>query len=390
MPSIPAYVKPEMLEWARTSANVQAISASRKIGVPDARVEDWEAGRERPTVAQLRRAATIYRRPLAVFYLSEPPQGYETLRDFRRLVLSQSGAWSPALHGEYRRAHFQRDALLEIADLDQETPSSGWSLHSLPDTDGRLAEVARHRLASLVDFKAPTASSDEYGHLGYWTRALEDAGVLVMSTQGGRVPKQEMRAFSLYFDEVPVVVLNGADSPRGRLFSLLHEYVHLLLHTEGLCDMTTDQRAVSDNRRLEARCNAVAADILMPRAVVMASSVANDREPGEPWALAELIEAAKPFGVSAEAFLRRLVTLGQASLAEYKAFRESQAEHAPAKKKRSDGTFYTNKARDLGKGYVRSVAGAHRRSLIDSTTAAEYLDAKVDQLAELAKAAGTS
>jgi hypothetical protein len=32
-----------------------------------------------------------------------------------------------------------------------------------------------------------------------------------------------MRAFSLYFDQLPVIMVNGADGPRGRMFSLLHE-----------------------------------------------------------------------------------------------------------------------------------------------------------------------
>lgn len=43
-------------------------------------------------------------------------------------------------------------------------------------------------------------------------------------------------------------------------------------------------------------------------------------------------------------------------------------------------SFYFNKARDLGKGYVRSVARAHSRALIDSATAAKHLDAKVGQI----------
>lgn len=388
MPSIPAYVKPEMLAWARSTANLEPLAAARKIGVSNERVVEWESGKTRPTVAQLRKAANVYRRSLAVFYLSEPPQGFETLRDFRRLGPGQSGEWSTALHAEYRRAHFQRDALLEIAELDQETPSLEWRLLSLPATDERLAEQARARLVETVDIKRPTASSAEYEHLGYWTRALEDAGVLVMATQRGQVAVEEMRAFSLYFDEVPVIMLNGADSPRGRLFSLLHEYVHLLLHTEGLCDMTTDRRAVSDNRRLEARCNAVAAEVLMPRAAVLGLRTVQDHDSTELWGLDDLIEAAKPFGVSAEAFLRRLVTLGQASLAEYRAFREGQERASVTKKKRSGGDPYYTKARDLGKGYVRTVAGAHRRSLIDSSTAAGYLDTKVGHIARLAEVAG--
>jgi len=34
---------------------------------------------------QARKASEVYRRPLAVFYLPEPPQDFETLRDFRML-----------------------------------------------------------------------------------------------------------------------------------------------------------------------------------------------------------------------------------------------------------------------------------------------------------------
>jgi hypothetical protein len=60
----------------------------------------------------------------------------------------------------------------------------------------------------------------------------------------------------------------------------------------------------------------------------------------------------------------------------------------PTRQKASGGSFYFNKARDLGKGYVRSVARAHSRALIDSTTAAEYLDVKVGQIPRLAEASG--
>jgi Zn-dependent peptidase ImmA (M78 family) len=217
---------------------------------------------------------------------------------------------------------------------------------------------------------------------------LEDSGVLVISTQGGLVSEEEMRAFSLYFDEMPVIMLNGADAPRGRLFSLLHEYVHLLLHTEGLCDVSTDLRATSENRQFEARCNAIAADILMPSASVLALPAVIEHRSGEPWDLQQLVVAARPFGVSAEAFLRRLVTLGKATPSEYQTFRATHAKGGPTREKASGGSFYFNKARDLGKGYVRSVARAHSRALIDSATAAEYLDVKVGQIPRLAEVSG--
>ncbi len=73
-----------------------------------------------------------------------------------------------------------------------------------------------------------------------------------MATAGGGVSPNEMRAFSLYYDVLPVIMVNGSDAPRGRLFSLLHEYVHLLLHTGGLCDTVTDTKATNPDRALEA------------------------------------------------------------------------------------------------------------------------------------------
>jgi hypothetical protein len=53
--SIPALVEPTMLRWARVPIDLPAIAASRKLDLPDDRVAAWEAGDERPTVAQLRK-----------------------------------------------------------------------------------------------------------------------------------------------------------------------------------------------------------------------------------------------------------------------------------------------------------------------------------------------
>jgi hypothetical protein len=55
--------------------------------------------------------------------------------------------------------------------------------------------------------------------------------------------------------------------------------------------------------------------------------------------------------------------------------------------KAKGGDWYRNAVRDLGKGYVRQVTDAHRRRVIDSYTAASYLNAKTSQIARLAERA---
>jgi Zn-dependent peptidase ImmA (M78 family) len=199
-----------------------------------------------------------------------------------------------------------------------------------------------------------------------------------------------MRAFSLFFPELPIIVLNGSDAPRGRLFSLLHEYVHLLLHTAGLCDTTTDQRATTPNRELEARCNAIAAWILMPRAqVVVRPEVVARLHARTSWDYRALASAAGPFGVSAEAFLRHLVSLALTEMPFYMSRRSEFLDMYEQEEARSSGrgNWYRNTVRDLGKGYVRAVADAHARRVIDSNTAATFLNVKVGQIARLADTA---
>lgn len=212
--SIPALVEPSVLRWARESVGLIPVAAARKIGVADDRVEQWERGDVSPTIPQLRKAGEVYKRLLAVFFLPEPPEDFDTLRDFRRHVGAEGGDWTPELHGEYRRAIAQREAALELVEIEETPPPTTWRLELL---------------LGQTPLPLPKTTGTKYEHLNTWTAALEEAGVLVMATSGGRVATGEMRAFSLYYEELPAIMVNGSDAARGRLFSLVHEYVHLLL-----------------------------------------------------------------------------------------------------------------------------------------------------------------
>lgn len=66
--SVRANINPGLLVWARETAGLPRDAAAKKIGVKPARLAEWEEGRLRPTVTQLRKAASVYKRPLAVFF----------------------------------------------------------------------------------------------------------------------------------------------------------------------------------------------------------------------------------------------------------------------------------------------------------------------------------
>lgn len=248
-----------------------------------------------------------------------------------------SGQWTPGLHEEFRRAHTQRDFALELADAEDREIPGAWRLPlSGDEADADIAARIRKALIEVSPLPIPVASVDPYEHLNAWVSAIETSGVLVLATRGGKVAIDEMRGMCLYFDELPVIVLNGSDHPRPRLFSLLHEFVHVVLHTEGLCDVIADAHPSTQDRSLEARCNAIAAAVLMPADVVRARpEVIVRSETPSSWDYESLRPVAAHFGVSAEAFLRRLSTLGIVPVevyrqrrAEFIAAHEDEAERA--------------------------------------------------------------
>lgn len=194
MRSIPASVESSVLRWARESCGLTEVAAARKLGLPDDRVAAWEVGEVVPTIAQLRKAAEVYKRSLAVFFLSEPPEGFDTLRDFRRLDGAASGQWTPGLHEEFRRAHTQRDFALELADAEDREIPGAWRLPlSGDEADADIAARIRKALIEVSPLPIPVASVDPYEHLNAWVSAIETSGVLVLATRGGKVAIDEMR-----------------------------------------------------------------------------------------------------------------------------------------------------------------------------------------------------
>src|SRR4029078_13609966 len=94
---IPALVRPSLLIWARDSTGLSIAEVSKKAHIRAEGLEEWEQGNQRPTIPQLRNVGEIYKGPLSVFFLSEPPKGFDPQREFRRLPGVSPETESPEL-----------------------------------------------------------------------------------------------------------------------------------------------------------------------------------------------------------------------------------------------------------------------------------------------------
>src|SRR5262245_3579817 len=155
--SVQALINPALVVWAREALGLSSSEAAKRLKVPEARLETWERGEERPSLPQLRRVAALYRRPLAFFYLPQPPASKPTSPpDFRRREAAEAKS-GPGLALEMRRARERRQIVLELAaELDEPIPTFDLTTDAGRPV-GEIADAIRDWLGiSLQDqFKWP-------------------------------------------------------------------------------------------------------------------------------------------------------------------------------------------------------------------------------------------
>lgn len=305
-----ATVKPEILEWARTSAGFSLDAAATSLKIKVEVLTLWEQGEGNPSIPQLRSLATLYKRPLAVFYLQEVPRKFQVLSDLRRARLGENLAFSPALTQEIRAIQQRRSLAQELAsDLGEQIEPFRFRVGT--DTPDDAGEAIRQLLGLRID-TILQFGTDPTGRVAFntWRSAIEDAGVLVF--QSSRMPQAEASGFALAYDEMPVVVVNRKDTPQRRVFSLLHEFVHIALNESGVSDLRLDRDQALENGDVEMRCNSIAASALMPLDAV---SVEYQRAISDEGGLTDVAisRIARRFGVSRPALLLRLVRAGRAT-----------------------------------------------------------------------------
>lgn len=376
--------KPEVLRWARTSAGLSIEAAAKKAQVKPERIVQWETGQGRPTINQLRKLAVGYKRPLAVFFLAQPPKGFTPMRDFRKIPGTVAEPESPQLRLEIRKADYRRDLALDLFELLGEAPPAFSARASLSEDPEAAASRARRLLAVTPD--APVAWRGSYDALNAWRLAVEQLGVLIFQARG--VAVSEMRGFSIGETSLPAIVLNIKDSPRGRVFSMMHELVHLMLRQTGLCNFSEDPSLPPEERRIEIFCNHVAGAILAPRSQLLEHPLVRGARRPREWSDEELATLARRFQISEEAMLRRLLILGRATERFYRAkrkeFLKTYARLAEGSKNR-EGFAPPDKTAvaTAGPAFVRLVLEGYHTERITASDLSDFLEVKLKHLPKI-------
>jgi len=381
--SAKALINPSVLKWAREFAGMSMNEASGRMHMPAGRIETWETGSESPTVVQLRKLAKIYHQPLAAFYLPSPPDiTRRILRDFRRVRGQSQRATSSDLTLDIQIAADRRAVALELYAERRESPPTFEFTASSRSNSEALALRIRDLLGISSDKQFKWR--DPRVAFNAWRAPIESLGVLVFQATG--VPVAEMRGYSVAELPLPIIVVNRKDTYGARSFTLLHEFTHLALRVEGICDPSEEGPADSAAQRIEVFCNRVAGAALVPLRVLLSEVSVPTGDGPRDWSDDEIETLAGRFGVSREVVLRRLLIAKLTTERFYKQMRRKYQEDYESRPK-SQGFISPrrNALSALGKPFVRLVIDALHAGKITTSDVSDYLGIRVQHLGPLVR-----
>jgi Zn-dependent peptidase ImmA (M78 family)/transcriptional regulator with XRE-family HTH domain len=347
-------VQPALLQWARHRAGLREADLGKKLGIkkaPGNQVEQWERDGI-ITYSRVEKIAKITHTPFGYLFLSAPPMEVLPVADFRTVGSEEAARPSPelldVLYDAMRKQSWYRDYLLDLA----ENPLDFIGSVTLKQSPVVVAVAIRKRFRFDVSLRAAAENWEQA--LGFMFDHCEDEGVMVIRSgvADGNTHRalkvEEFRGFALTDAYAPLVFINTADSPAAQMFTLVHELVHLWLGVSGVSNL---EWTYAPEKKVEAFCNHVAAEVLVPL---------DELEKCLKEGIDEMAALRRRFKVSSLVILRRLKDLGKMNAVTFqKLYREQEEAFILKKsKQKSGGNYYATQQVRTGRRFARALIGS--------------------------------
>jgi Zn-dependent peptidase ImmA (M78 family) len=268
-------INPRILAWARESAGLSLEDAAARLGLNASqaitaadKLRELENGEKFPTRNQLAKFASVYRRPLITFYLSEPPPKASRGEDFRTLrfdVPPRENAKVDTLLRDIRARQEMVRSILEDEDAPRlDFVASVAMAHGVQHVVESIAGKLEFRLDA--DARRNGTADDFFRELRI---RAERIGVFVLlvgdlGSHHHTISERVFRGFAIADPIAPFVVINDQDAKAARSFTLIHELAHIWLGQTGVSGMVEEDNTTTPQGRVERFCNDVAGKFLLP------------------------------------------------------------------------------------------------------------------------------
>jgi len=260
-------ISPQILKWARTSLNLTendvinhfSQRSKMKFGVDLSFLQSLESNEQDIRFTLLQELSSLYKRPLAIFFLTHSPIELSPPKDRRTISSEVHRILSPEAILVLRRARYVQEVFAELS------IELNWNLAfpfkkiSLSDDPKKIAENFRNTLNFSFEFQAEKIKNSRELFNAIRER-LEEINVFTLKAS---FPTEDARAFSLVDKTPNLIVINNKDggyfgyAPKS--FSLLHEFAHILLNEGAICNDFS-----RSHLQVEKFCNEFSASFLVP------------------------------------------------------------------------------------------------------------------------------
>lgn len=370
--SIPALVTPEVLQWARNLDWISVEEIAQKLNVTVEKIYAWECGSEYPSLAQAKKLAKQYRVPFAFFYLPDTPKkkkrldkvDYRTFGNWEITDVSREFRWF------LRDIEDRRDSMLELYEKTEKKVRPFKEEVSMNISEELFATQIREYLGLTKEIQYKFRKPEKA--LSYCSSKLEEKDFLIF--QAAKINPNEMRGLSISYEDFPIIALNRKDEYSARLFTLVHELVHIFTRTSGICN-DINQDIVTQNQ-VELFCNKVAGCALVPRELLMQNKwISLIREHGLEDIYVNAL--ARDFAVSREVILHRLWDVKMINRETYfSTLKRYSEEYLQYKNNKKNGGYIPpaiDKGTQMGKLYTKTVISAFNSDILTPRETSNYL-----------------
>ena len=266
MPTVNVNIRPEIINWALSQTQEEKLGEKLMNNI-----RKWLNGTKTPTFNQIEDFSKKSNIPLGYFFLQTPPTEEIGLLEYRTVDSIQLANPSRNLIDTIHEMENIQDWMKAYR---QEMGFDKLSVVGCVSDNHDVNQIAdRIRIDLNISKSWHENVQNSREAFAYIREQLEICGVVVMMS--GIVGKNthraldvnEFRAFAMMDEWAPLIFINTADSNGAKLFSLLHEIVHIWL---GKSDLFNDRQnrltGVSDTEQL---CNAVAGELIVSKEIFL-------------------------------------------------------------------------------------------------------------------------
>jgi len=255
-------IKFDVFNWLIRDSGWTNKEIADKLGYPERVIFSW--GIENKDIElpinKVEILAESLKRPSAAFFLLNPPAKFAEPKDFRKLSGDKIKPYSKETHLAIRKARRLQTVSNDLMkSLGYQTRANIKKYELTTDNSEKTAN--NERIKSEISEKNQILWENESKALNYWRSWIESKNILVFQM---RMPIEDARGFSFSDFEPYIIVVNSSDSVKGRIFSLFHEYAHILLRESVVCNIESDSSHDIGIRRIERWCNYFAGAFILP------------------------------------------------------------------------------------------------------------------------------